>query len=62
MMTKHPQAPKKGDLVVGHQVYAFMPNGLPAVPAKATHIMVLYENPFAPIDGQPSRAWQMFAL
>lgn len=28
------QKPAKGDLVVGHKVYAFLPGGLPAVPGK----------------------------
>jgi len=27
------QRPGKGDLVIGHKVYAFMPGDLPAVPA-----------------------------
>lgn len=31
-------------------------------PANATHILVLYENIYAPIDAQPSRSWRMFAL
>jgi hypothetical protein len=28
------QKPRKGDLVVGHDVYAFLPGDLPAVPGK----------------------------
>ena len=31
-------------------------------PQNATHIMVLYENPTAALQVQPTRAWRMFAL
>lgn len=32
------QAPKKGDLVVGHRVYAFVAKDLPAVPGKVVEV------------------------
>jgi hypothetical protein len=31
-------APKKGDLVVGHRVYAFVARDLPAVPGKVVEV------------------------
>jgi hypothetical protein len=55
------QRPHKGDLVVGHQVYAFLPNNLPAVPAKVVavsasgHAVIIEVDRVLAIFGLPRR-------